>query len=424
MEQPKKKPKDTRVVITGIGTINPIGHSVDEFWHNLAAGKSGIRAVKNLDVGEFAVRIAGEIDLPDVSEYIPKKMVRRLGRFITLGQVAAVQAFRDANLDTKLMEREANRIGAIIGVADGGNDLDYKTAIGIHEHSMDFVSPFYIVGAIPNTPAAYFAKTFGLMGPNFSVNSACASSNHAIGTAALMIKMGYADIIFTGGAEGLLTLPAFSGFNIIAATSRRNDEPTAASRPFDKDRDGFVLGEGAGILCLEELQHAKKRGAFIYAEIAGMGFSCDAFDLVAPHPEGKGAKAAMKNALEDAMIRPEEVDLINAHGTSTILGDLAESKAINQVFGNELSQKIPVHSTKSMIGHTIGAAGGIEVVAAILAIQKGIIHPSLNYYQSDPDIHLNVVAQGAREQQIDHVLSNSFGFGGQNSTLIISRFKG
>ena len=411
------------MVITGIGTINPIGNSVEEFWHNLVIGKSGIREVQNLELGDFPVRIGGEIDLPDVSEYIPKKMVRRLGRFITLGQIAAVQAFRDSGLDEKEVAREAHRIGAIIGVADGGNDLDFKTSIGIHTHSMEFISPFYIVGAIPNTPAAYFAKTYGLLGPNYSVNSACASSNHAIGTAAMTIKMGFADIIFSGGTEGLLTIPAFAGFNVISATSRRNDDPAHASRPFDKDRDGFVLGEGAGILCLEELEHARKRGANIYAEVTGMGFSCDAYDLVAPHPEGVGAQIAMKNAIEDANIDPSEVDLINAHGTSTTLGDLAESRAINKTFGNELSKKIPVHSTKSMIGHSIGAAGGIEVLAAILAIHKGVIHPSINLFEKDAEINLNIVANQAREQKVDHVLSNSFGFGGQTSALVISRLK-
>lgn len=424
MEKPSRNPNDIRVVITGLGTINPIGNSVQEFWDNLSRGRSGVRKVQNIEVGDFAVRIAGEIDLPDVSEYISRKLVRRLGRFITLGQVASVQAFRDTGLDEDQVHREAGRIGAIIGVGDGGNDLDYINCINIHTHSMDHVSPFYVVGVIPNTPSSFFAKTFGLMGPNYSVNSACASSNHAIGTSVMTIKMGLADIMFSGGTEAILTIPAFSGFNVISALSHRNDDPATASRPFDRDRDGFVLGEGAAVICLEEMEHAKKRGATIYAEISGVGFSCDAFDLVAPHPDGVGAEMAMRNALRDAGLNPHEVDLINAHGTSTPLGDLAESKAINRLFGEDLSKKIPIHSTKSMVGHTIGAAGSIEVLAAILAIQEGIIHPSINLYELDPEINLNVVVNGAREQKVDHVLSNSFGFGGQNSTLIISRFQG
>ncbi|MCK4906949.1 MAG: beta-ketoacyl-ACP synthase II [Spirochaetes bacterium] len=418
----KRNPHETRVVITGMGTINPIANDVSEFWENLIAGKSGVRLAQRTDLSDFPVKIGGEVDFPDLSKYIHKKMIRRLGRFIILGHVAASQAYWDAGFDKDEVAKNPHRYGAIIGTGDAGNELHYKTFERMEESGMDSVSPFYVVGVIPNTPPAYFAKEFGLFGPNFSVNSACATSNHAFGTAAAMIKSGFADVMFAGGTEAVVAKPGFAGFGVIYALSRRNDTPATASRPFDKDRDGFVLGEGSGVLCLEELEHAKKRGAKIYAELTGYGMSCDAYDLVAPHPEGRGASAAMQSALENAELNTGDIDLINAHGTSTQLGDLTENNAIRKTFGDD-TDRIPLHSTKSMIGHLIGAAGGTEAIAAILALEKGVIHPSINLFEQDPEIKLNIVANKPMEKKVKHVLSNSFGFGGQNSSIIISKFE-
>jgi len=417
----KRNPHETRVVITGMGTINPLANVVNEFWDNLIEGKSGIRLVKHTDLSDFSVQIGGEVDYPDLSEYFPQKMLRRLDRFIIFGHVAATRAFKDAGLEPVDIEKAPHLYGAIIGTGDAGSGLHYRMFHQIQEVGMDHASPFYVIGVIPNMPSAYFSKENNFQGPNFSVNSACATSNHAIGTAASMIKMGFAEVMLAGGTEAVLNVAGFSGFGVIRALSTRNDSPETASRPFDKDRDGFVLGEGAGILCLEELEHAKKRGARVYAELKGFGFSCDAHDLVAPQPEGRGAVIAMNSALESAALNKESVDLINAHGTSTTLGDIAESKAINKVFG-EYTSSIIVQSTKSMIGHLIGAAGGVEAIASILAIEKGVIHPSVNIFNQDPQINLNIAADGPIEKKVRHVLSNSFGFGGQNASIILSEF--
>jgi 3-oxoacyl-[acyl-carrier-protein] synthase II len=417
----KRNPHETRVVITGMGTINPLANTVNEFWDNLIEGKSGIRLVKHTDLSDFSVQIGGEVDYPDLSEYFPQKMLRRLDRFVIFGHVAATRAFKDAGLEPGDIEKAPHLYGAIIGTGDAGSGLHYRMFQQIQEVGMDHASPFYVIGVIPNMPPAYFSKENNFQGPNFSVNSACATSNHAIGTAASMIKMGLAEVMLAGGTEAVLNVAGFSGFGVIRALSTRNDSPETASRPFDKDRDGFVLGEGAGIICLEELEHAKKRGARIYAELKGFGFSCDAHDLVAPQPEGRGAVIAMNSALESAALNKESIDLINAHGTSTTLGDIAESKAINKVFGGYTSSII-VHSTKSMIGHLIGAAGGVEAIASILAVEKGVIHPSVNIFNQDPQINLNIAADGPIEKKVRHILSNSFGFGGQNASIVLSEF--
>lgn len=417
----KRNPHETRVVITGMGTINPLANTVNEFWDNLIEGKSGIRLVKHTDLSDFSVQIGGEVDYPDLSEYFPQKMLRRLDRFIIFGHVAATRAFKDAGLEPIDIEKAPHLYGAIIGTGDAGSGLHYRMFQQIQEVGMDHASPFYVIGVIPNMPPAYFSKENNFQGPNFSVNSACATSNHAIGTAASMIKMGLAEVMLAGGTEAVLNVAGFSGFGVIRALSTRNDSPETASRPFDKDRDGFVLGEGSGIICLEELEHAKNRGARIYAELKGFGFSCDAHDLVAPQPEGRGAVIAMNSALESASLNKESIDLINAHGTSTMLGDIAESKAINKVFGDYTSSII-VHSTKSMIGHLIGAAGGVEAIASILAIEKGVIHPSVNIFKQDLQINLNIAADGPIEKKVRHVLSNSFGFGGQNASIVLSEF--
>lgn len=419
----KRDPYTTRVVITGMGTVNPIGYDVNEFWTNALAGKSGVRLVQHTDLSDFPVRIGGEVDYrEDFTEYLPNKMIKRLGRFIIFGHIAAVQAFRDSGLQPEDINREPYRYGAIIGTGDAGNGLHFEMFQRMQEAGMESVSPFYAVGVIPNIPPAYFSKEYNFQGPNFSVNSACATSGHAIGTAALMIKTGLADVILSGGTEAVLNEAGYSGFSIINALSRRNDSPETASRPFDIGRDGFVMGEGAGVICLEELEHARRRGARIYAELSGYGMSCDAYNLVAPQPDGIGAAIAMENAFTDAELGKDDIDLINAHGTSTPLGDVAECRAIHTVFGSR-GKSIPVHSTKSLIGHLIGAAGGVEAIAAILSIRENIAHPSINLFEQDPEIDLKIITNQAQTMKIDHVLSNSFGFGGQNSTLIFSRFK-
>ncbi len=418
----QRDPYNTRIVITGIGTINPIAQNVKEFWNNLTAGKSGVRLAKHTDLNNYNIKIGAEIDLPDdLSEYFKRKyLTRRLDRYIIFAQIAATQALKDSGIDT---EKEPHRKGALIGTGDAGVGIQYENIGNVINNGLDSISPFYVVGCIPNTASAYFAKEFNLQGPNFSINSACATSNHAIGTSAMMIKMNMADVMVTGGAEAVVNEMGFAGFGVIGALSERNDSPETASRPFDKDRDGFVLGEGSGVIVLEELEHAKKRGAHIYGELKGYGFSCDAYDLVTPHPDGRGARGAMEIAIQDAKLNKSDIDLINAHGTSTPLGDLSESNAIEKVFGDKTNE-ILVHSTKSMIGHLVGAAGGTEIIAALLAFEKGVIHPTINQFEQDPDIHLNVIRNKPIEKDVDNILSNSFGFGGQNASIVISRFKG
>ncbi|OHD57408.1 MAG: hypothetical protein A2Y33_07955 [Spirochaetes bacterium GWF1_51_8] len=422
----RRNPYETRIVVTGLGTINPLGNTVREFWDNLKIGKTGIRLSQRYakELENFPVKIAGEVDYPaNITDYIQKKMLNRFGRYAIFAHVAATQAYRDTGITKEEVEIDPTRYGAIIGTGEAGLGMHWDAFINMREYGLDHTSPFYVVGVIPNTPPGYFAKENNFQGPNFSVNSACASSNHAIGNAAMMIRMGMADVMMAGGTEAVVILPGFSGFNAIFALSRRSDSPETASRPFDKDRDGFVLAEGSGIICLEELEHAKKRGAKIYAELKGFGFSCDAYDLVAPHPDGKGGAGAILNALEDAQIDKSQVELINAHGTSTQLGDLTESRGINRVFG-EKTMDVMVQSTKSMTGHLIGAAGGIEAIATIMAFEEGVIHPSVNVFEQDPEIHLNVVKNRAIEKKIKVALSNSFGFGGQNSSIVLTRYEG
>ncbi len=415
-----RNPNETRIVITGLGTINPIANNVPEFWDNLIAGKSGVRLAQHTDLSNYHIKIGAEVDLPDLTEYFPKKyLTKRLDRFIIFAHIAATQALKDSGLEP---DKEPQRIGVLIGTGDAGVETQFKNISNVINEGMNSISPYYVVGCIPNTASAYCAKEFNLQGPNFSVNSACATSNHAIGLSALMIKMGMADAMITGGSEAVVNVMGFGGFGVIGALSERNDSPETASRPFDRDRDGFVLGEGAGVICLEELEHAKKRGAHIYGELKGIGFGSDAYDLVTPHPEGRGARAAMELAIKDAQIDKSDIDLINAHGTSTPLGDLSESKAICKVFGED-TKDILVHSTKSMIGHLVGAAGGTEIIAALLAIEKGVVHPTINQFEQDPEIKINVVKNKPIETKIDYVLSNSFGFGGQNATIVVGKFK-
>jgi 3-oxoacyl-[acyl-carrier-protein] synthase II len=413
-----RNPFDVRVVITGMGTINPIGNGVAEFWENLIKGKSGTRRISSFPVDDFPVRIAGEIDLPDPTPYFKnRKMARRLDRFVVLAHIAGHQAIRDSGLD---VEKAPHRYGVIIGTGEGGAATRYSNTKKIVEDGMQSTSPFFVM-CIPSTASGFFAMEWNLQGPCFSVNSACATGNHAFGVAASLIRMGMADAIFTGGSEAVINPMGLSAFGNIMALSERNDSPETASRPFDRGRDGFVLSEGAGVLCLEELEHAKRRGATIYAELSGYGFSADAHDLVAPHPASSGSAQAIQDALDSARLNPDQVDLINCHAASTPLGDVAESRAINLVF-KDLASKVPAHSTKSMTGHPLGAASAVEAVASILAIQKGVIHPTINQFEQDPEITLNVVRNEPREGRVNHVLSNGFGFGGQNAAVMISRY--
>ncbi len=401
-----------------MGTINPIGNGVTEFWENLIKGKSGTRRILSFPVDNYPVRIAGEVDLPDLSPYFKnRKMARRMDRFVVLAQIAGHQAVRDSGLD---VEKAPHRYGVIIGTGEGGAATRYFNTKKIVEDGMQSTSPFFVM-CVPSTASGFLSMEWNLQGPCFSVNSACATGNHAMGVAASLIRMGMADAIFTGGSEAVINPMGLSAFGNIMALSERNDSPETASRPFDRERDGFVLSEGAGVLCLEELEHAKRRGATIYAELTGYGFTGDAYDLVAPHPDSRGSALAIQNALDSARLNPDQVDLLNCHAASTPLGDVAESRAINLVF-KDLASKVPAQSTKSMTGHPLGAASAVEAIAAILAIQKGVIHPTINQFEQDPEITLNVVRNKPREGRVDHVLSNGFGFGGQNAAVIISRF--
>jgi 3-oxoacyl-[acyl-carrier-protein] synthase II len=416
----ERDPREVRVVISGMGTINPIGGNVKEFWENLIKGKSGVRRLQAFPIDGYSVQIAGEIDLPDLTGYFKdKKMSKRLDRYVILAQIAATQAIRDSGLD---VEKAPQRYGVIIGTGEGGVGTRYNNTKKMLADGMQSTSPFFVM-CIPSTASGYFAMEWNLQGPCFSVNSACATGNHAMGVAASLIKMGMADAIFTGGAEAPIFPSGMAAFGNIMALSERNSSPETASRPFDRERDGFVLSEGAGVLCLEELEHAKRRGARIYAELAGYGFSSDAYDLVAPHPESRGSAQAMKGALDNAKLNIDQVDLINCHAASTPLGDLAESKAINVVF-KDRARGVPAHSTKSMTGHPLGAASAVEAIAAILAIQEGVIHPTINQFEQDPRIMLNVVRNQPRDARVNHVLSNGFGFGGENAAIALSRFDG
>ncbi len=414
-------PTNKRVVITGIGTINPIGNTVPEFWENLMKGKTGVRLSQKVELDNYHVRIAAEVDLPDITEYFPtKRILKRLDPYIVFGHIAGSQAIKDSGID---IDKDPDRCGVLMGTGDGGIGTHLNNASIISTQGMAFVSPFYVISAIPNTGSAYLAQEWNLRGPSFSVNSACATSNHAIGTAVNMILMGMADVMVTGGSEAPINKSAIAGFGNIMALSDRNDDPDTASRPFDTDRDGFVLGEGAGMFCIEELEHAKKRGAKIYAEISGFGFTTDAHDMVAPHPEARGASKAIQLSLDMAGINPEDVGLVNTHATSTPIGDKVEGIAINNALG-EWGKKVPVHSTKSMIGHLLGGAGAVEAIGAFLAFERNIVHPSINVFNQDPDIDLNVITETTEIKGIDHFISNSFGFGGQNACVVFSRFTG
>ncbi len=408
-----------RVVVTGLGIVCPVGIGVKESWDNIVSGKSGIDRVSKFDPDGYACQIAGELKGFDPENYMPKKLVKRLDPFVQYAIAAAKEAWEDSGLD--IGREDPTRIGVITGCGLGG--------LGTIEHYRDTlvnrgprrVSPFFIPMAIPNMGSGQISILFNAKGPNTVVCTACAAGTHAIGWAFKEIQRGAADIMFCGGSEAVITELALAGFGSLKALSTRNDEPKRASRPFDRDRDGFVIGEGSGILILESLEHARKRGADIKAEICGFGLTGDAFHMTAPPDDGEGGARAMKEALKDAGLSPEDIDYINAHGTSTPLNDSCETKAIKSVLG-EHAYKIPVSSTKSMTGHLLGGAGGIEAVFSVKAICDGVVPPTINYDNPDPKCDLDYVPNEAREKELNVVLSNSFGFGGTNGVLIFKKF--
>jgi 3-oxoacyl-[acyl-carrier-protein] synthase II len=409
-----------RIVITGIGLVTPIGNTVDEFWNNLVGGKSGVSRITKFDPSVLPTQIAAEIRDFNSEKYIDKKQSRRMDTSQQYGVVAAGKAIEDAGLD--LGRIDLDRAGVIIGSGVGGIEtFEKQHAIVVNNQPLR-VSPFFIPMMIADMASGLVSIHYGLKGPNFATVSACASSSNALADALMLIQRDAADMMVCGGAEATITLTAMAGFCAAKALSSRNDEPEKASRPFDKDRDGFVMGEGSAILVLEELEHARARGARIYAEFMGVGMSADAYHITAPAPDGDGAARSMKAALKDAGISPDEVDYINSHGTATDLGDVAETLAIKSVFC-ERAYSIPINSTKSMIGHLLGAAGAAELAATVLELYHGVLHPTINLETPDPRCDLDYVPNQARKADINCAISNSFGFGGHNTTLVVRRFE-
>src|SRR5471032_1282950 len=404
-----------RVVVTGLGVIHGLGHNVEAFWASLLAGKSGVDRIKQFDPGQFACQIGAEVRNWDVTQHMDAKEARRNDRYTHFGFVAAGQAVKDSGLD--MSREDGDRIGVIIGSGIGGMHT-YETQLKVlAERGPRKVSPFTIPSLIINMCSGLVAIEFGARGPNFGVVSACASGTHALGEAARAIRLGEADVMIAGGSEATITPFAYASFCAMKAMSTRNDAPQQASRPFDKNRDGFVMGEGAGILVLESLEHAQARGARIYCELAGYAATCDAFHITQPDPEGKGLSMAMKRAMASAGAAPESIDYINAHGTSTPYNDKFETLAIKKVFGDH-ARKLAVSSTKSMTGHLLGAAGGIESVICVKTIQTGLVPPTMNLVERDPDCDLDYVPNVAREVAVKTVLSNNLGFGGQNASVV------
>lgn len=410
-----------RIVITGMGVVSPNAIGCDAFATALREGKSGISLIENFDTTNFPTKFAGIVKDLNAEDYLDKKQIRHLAEFNKLGLVAAKMAISDSKLD--MSKEDLTRIGCITGTGIGGLDVIEREHSVLEAKGPRRVSPFLIPMIITNMLAGEIAMQNGFMGPNYAVTSACSSSNHAIGESLRALRYGDADVMVTGGAEGTITPLSVAGFCNIKALSTRNDDIQRASRPFDKNRDGFVMGEGAGILVLETLEHALARGAKIYAELLGYGASNDAHHMTAPHPEGKGAVLAMESAIKDAGISKDEIDYINAHGTSTHMNDAIETLAIKKVFG-ERAYKIPISSTKSMTGHLLGGAGAVEAIATVLCMQNGFIHPTINYETPDPECDLDYVPNVAREQQITCALSNSLGFGGHNGVIIIKKYVG
>jgi 3-oxoacyl-[acyl-carrier-protein] synthase II len=406
-----------RVVITGLGLISPVGNSVEEGWQNIIAGVSGIAPVTRFDTSTFPVKFAGEVKNFDITQYISAKDARRMDRFIHYGLAAGMQAVRDAGLD-KEGSADPERVGVAIGSGIGGLPLIEETKDEYIAGGVRKVSPFFVPGSIINMISGNLSIEYGFKGPNLAIVTACTTGTHSIGEAARLIEYGDADVMIAGGAESTVSPLGMGGFSAARALSTRNDDPTTASRPWDKDRDGFVLGEGAGVMVLEEYEHAKARGAKIYAEVAGYGMSADAYHITAPNMDGP--RRSMVNALKNAGITPSDVQYVNAHGTSTPLGDKNESDAIKAAFG-DAAYKIVVNSTKSMTGHLLGGAGGVESLFTVLAIHHQISPPTINIFNQDPECDLDYCANAARPMKIDVALKNNFGFGGTNGSLVFKR---
>jgi 3-oxoacyl-[acyl-carrier-protein] synthase II len=408
-----------RVVITGMGVVCPIGNSLEEFWTNAKSGVSGITRVTRFDPGPFPSQIVGEVKGFDASAYIEKKEARRMDLVQQYAVACAHQAFAHSKLTSESLNPE--RSGVVVGSGIGGIETFEKQHTILLNQGPGRVSPFFIPMMIIDMCAGLISMRLNLRGPNYATVSACSSGAHAIADAFKIIRRGEAEVMITGGAEASITPVALAGFCSARALSTRNDQPDKASRPFDKDRDGFVMSEGAGILVLESLEHAENRGAQILAEIMGVGCTADAYHITAPPPGGEGAVRAMRLALEDAGLTPDSVDYINAHGTSTDLNDVTETQAIKTAFG-ERAKDIPVSSTKSMVGHLLGAGGAVELIATVKSIQEGILHPTINYESPDPECDLDYVPNQMRKAEIDVAISNSFGFGGHNICITVRKF--
>ncbi len=406
-----------RVVVTGLGLVSPVGNSVPEAWDNLIAGKCGIGPITRFDASAFPARIAGEVKNFDVAAYLSAKEARRMDTFIHYGMAAGIQAFRDSGIEVNA--ENADRIGVNIGSGIGGLPMIEETHNDFLGGGPRKISPFFIPGTIINMISGNLSIMLGLKGPNIAVVTACTTGLHAIGISARMIEYGDADVMVCGGAEATTTPLAVGGFGSAKALSTRNDDPATASRPWDKDRDGFVLGEGSGVMVLEEYEHARARGAKIYAELAGFGMSGDAYHMTAPDTDGP--RRSMVNALKNAGVNPDQVQYVNAHGTSTPLGDKNETEAIKLAFGVDAAQKLVVNSTKSMTGHLLGGAGGLESVITVLAVHHQISPPTINIFEQDPECDLDYCANKARPMKIDVALKNNFGFGGTNGSLVFRR---
>ena len=414
-----------RVVVTGLGAVTPLGNNVEDTWNNLVAGVSGAAPITQFDASQFKTQFACEVKNLKVNDFIDRKEARKMDRYAQLAMISAMQAVQDSGMD--LETEDKNRIGVIFGVGIGGIKT-FEEEVGYyaqHKEAGPKFNPFFIPKMIADIASGLISIQYGFHGPNYTTTSACASSTNALADAFNLIRLGKANVIVSGGAEAAITAAGVGGFNAMHALSTRNDDPQHASRPFSASRDGFIMGEGAGCLILEELEHAKARGAKIYAEMVGAGMSADAHHITASHPEGLGACLVMKNALEDAGLQPDQIDYINVHGTSTHVGDISEAKAIKQVFG-EAAYKLNISSTKSMTGHLLGAAGAVEALASVLAVKNDIVPPTINHEEDDKDpeidYNLNYTFNKAQKREIRAALSNTFGFGGHNACVIFKKY--
>jgi len=409
-----------RVVVTGLGLISPVGNNVEEGWKNLLAGKSGIANITKFDASAYACRFAGEVKGFQVEDYFAAKEARHMDAFIHYGLAASIQAIRDSGIPTneQLGAEEAERIGCLVGSGIGGLPLIEETKAELEKRGPRRITPFFVPASIINMISGHVSIMFGFQGPNLAIVTACTTGLHSIGVAGRMVALGDADVMVAGGSEATVSPLGVGGFAAARALSTRNDDPATASRPWDKDRDGFVLGEGAGVVVLEELEHAKRRGAKIYAELVGFGMGADAFHMTAPNVDGP--KRSMQAALRSAALNADQVQYLNAHGTSTPLGDVNETNAIKLAFG-EHAKKLVVSSTKSMTGHLLGGAGGIESVFTVLALRDQVAPPTINIFHQDPECDLDYCANAAREMKIEHAVKNNFGFGGTNGTLVFKR---